>query len=1179
MFHTALLSTLQVSWMQEYLVYLSVYHPKSINDKFVDDFEVLTPEIQRYLNFNHHAPYVHGSMHSKNWPKLTVGTSNEVKQVELDVLNKTQWLQVFEDVKSHKLEVQFKFNKQLPIVYLTGYGVELVVKSTEYLVQDDRKVKNTFTLKHNEDSVLDISSSMVKIEDDLLREKAWSYIHSLDKSDADKFHDLVRLSQNFPMYKEFISTFKLNRKTNSAIKYNSQRKDVHGIFINGLNIHEDLINSFGLDSLIRDEQIIIDFVQDPELLYSHSTDSSSKLTFEIPTPTWLNSVENNPSFKSYPKTLSEAFQMWQFYRQMMPVLPIQKHIINVVLLSNLLDFSHVSSILLADVALHIGIVPLPHTEELPGLAYTLHYIAKSTKIKNIRKFIKSFSELIDGSYDEKIKLLSSEFIDYNDMVSAYKSDYPSLLKFQILFDLKNANFYWLNGQIHELTSNFEQSVIQNARAEYATIGSLFEVHEIDDKTDFFKFFNVGFKSRNPIFKELANTNVLGLQSNIAIQEEIAYLNQFIKLDQIVIFACQFSESFCRASLANNDGYLSIDTDKMASTLIDLTQIPIILKYLKGYKNAIFINGKSLAFSSPLTADTVADLLSKQPKLPINAIFGLQYAHASINKRNSPYYATMRRRKLTSKLKSSLKLGSECRVNISATFDPFTEIGQKWISVLDGFTNDACISINPIHTMSKDINRFYRWMHPSNIKTVSFQHLPLDILFTSGIEAHPSWVVAAKHAVYDLDNLIFTGSPIYAEYELKHLLIEGHCFDGSNQPASGLQIELVDSDDTIVMANLGYFQLKANPGNWHLQLRKGPSTDIYNMTEVKDGIGRDITGKNGGFELMVDSFEGKVLFPLVAKIKGKEHLNLINNDIENEGIQWFKPATPKVINIFTIASGHLYERFLSIMVLSVLKHTKSKVKLWLIEDFLSPTYKIFLKKYAIKYKFDFEFVTYKWPNWLRTQKEKQRFIWGYKILFLDVLFPLNLDRIIFVDSDQIVRTDLQELMELDLKGKPYAYTPFCVNARESTKHFRFWEAGYWKSHLGSKPYHISALYVVDLKKFRQMGAGDLLRGQYQTLTADPNSLANLDQDLPNNMQDQVPIYSLPEEWLYCETWCADEVLLKAKTIDLCNNPLTKEPKLARAKRQIKEWTTYDDEIREFQDGKEEKKVKEEEKEEL
>lgn len=56
--------------------------------------------------------------------------------------------------------------------------------------------------------------------------------------------------------------------------------------------------------------------------------------------------------------------------------------------------------------------------------------------------------------------------------------------------------------------------------------------------------------------------------------------------------------------------------------------------------------------------------------------------------------------------------------------------------------------------------------------------------------------------------------------------------------------------------------------------------------------------------------------------------------------------------------------------------------------------------ADEYGFEYEMVTYKWPAWLRGQQEKQRTIWGYKILFLDVLFPLSLEKVIFVDADQV-----------------------------------------------------------------------------------------------------------------------------------------------------------------------------------
>lgn len=131
------------------------------------------------------------------------------------------------------------------------------------------------------------------------------------------------------------------------------------------------------------------------------------------------------------------------------------------------------------------------------------------------------------------------------------------------------------------------------------------------------------------------------------------------------------------------------------------------------------------------------------------------------------------------------------------------------------------------------------------------------------------------------------------------------------------------------------------------------------------------------------------------------------------------------------------------------------------------------------------------------------------------------------SFQIVRTDLKELVDLDLQGAPYAYAPM-GDDRQEMEGFRFWKTGYCelielmktqamslkrglclllgRDALRGRPYHISALYVVDLQRFRQLAAGDRLRGQYHALSADRNSLANLDQDLPNNMQSVLPIVS-------------------------------------------------------------------------
>ena len=86
--------------------------------------------------------------------------------------------------------------------------------------------------------------------------------------------------------------------------------------------------------------------------------------------------------------------------------------------------------------------------------------------------------------------------------------------------------------------------------------------------------------------------------------------------------------------------------------------------------------------------------------------------------------------------------------------------------------------------------------------------------------------------------------------------------------------------------------------------------------------------------------------------------------------------------------------------------------------------------------------------------------------------------------------------MDLDDKVYGYVPFC-DSNPDTLGFQFWREGYWLKHLGPDvPYHISALYVVDLDKFRTRGVGDVLRATYESLSRDSTSLSNLDQDLPN-----------------------------------------------------------------------------------
>ncbi|KAI3931757.1 hypothetical protein MKW98_012167, partial [Papaver atlanticum] len=124
---------------------------------------------------------------------------------------------------------------------------------------------------------------------------------------------------------------------------------------------------------------------------------------------------------------------------------------------------------------------------------------------------------------------------------------------------------------------------------------------------------------------------------------------------------------------------------------------------------------------------------------------------------------------------------------------------------------------------------------------------------------------------------------------------------------------------------------------------------------------------------------------------------------------------------------------------------------------------------------------------------------------------------FVDADQILRADMGELYDMVMKGKPYGCTPFCGNNKDD---FRFWRQGFWEEHLRGRQYHISIMFLmcVILSFCSALYVMDLLN--------------------PTN----------------CSRGQSEEA--RAKTIDLCNNPMRKDPKLQGAKRIVTEWPDLD-----------------------
>ena len=105
----------------------------------------------------------------------------------------------------------------------------------------------------------------------------------------------------------------------------------------------------------------------------------------------------------------------------------------------------------------------------------------------------------------------------------------------------------------------------------------------------------------------------------------------------------------------------------------------------------------------------------------------------------------------------------------------------------------------------------------------------------------SWVAMKYKVEDDLDNIRLDDAvmgarrTVSAEFRLTSLLVTGNCQDLTHyKPPNGLQLVLIDMlnskknvvTDTLVMQNLGYFQLKTQPGSFRVALAEGRASVLY-----------------------------------------------------------------------------------------------------------------------------------------------------------------------------------------------------------------------------------------------------------------------------------------------------------------------------------------------------------------
>ncbi|KAK8714347.1 hypothetical protein V6N13_149540 [Hibiscus sabdariffa] len=302
------------------------------------------------------------------------------------------------------------------------------------------------------------------------------------------------------------------------------------------------------------------------------------------------------------------------------------------------------------------------------------------------------------------------------------------------------------------------------------------------------------------------------------------------------------------------------------------------------------------------------------------------------------------------------------IHIDAVVDPLSSSGQKLSSllrVLAKYVHPSMrIVLNPMSSLvDLPLKNYYRYVIPSVEDFSStdytvigpkafFANMPLSKTLTMNLDVPEPWLVEPVIAVHDLDNILLENlgdtRTLQAVFELEALVLTGHCAERDHDPTRGLQLILGTKTtphlvDTIVMANLGYWQMKVSPGVWYLQLAPGRSSELYLFVDGGDNENQE---KSLSKRITINDLRGKVVHLEVVKKKGKEQEKLLissddhGRSKEKQGrngwnsniLKWAsgfiggseKSKTGhdslvdhgkggrrgKTINIFSIASGHL-----------------------------------------------------------------------------------------------------------------------------------------------------------------------------------------------------------------------------------------------------------------------------------
>jgi UDP-glucose:glycoprotein glucosyltransferase len=212
-------------------------------------------------------------------------------------------------------------------LFVSGYGVELALKRTDYIVIDDRDAEKR-------------DGSLEEAAPDVLKEDAPTDLRPLSSSEVsrlglnaaafvmdseDPLNTLLKLSQNFPKHSSTVAAHNASKDLLNEIRFNRARMIPAGynaMWINGVQIDSRQIDAFSLLDILRRERKLIQKFRDlgisgrdavrllshPALAEARADDEAQRYDYRDELEggeviIWLNDLENDSQYEDWPNDL------------------------------------------------------------------------------------------------------------------------------------------------------------------------------------------------------------------------------------------------------------------------------------------------------------------------------------------------------------------------------------------------------------------------------------------------------------------------------------------------------------------------------------------------------------------------------------------------------------------------------------------------------------------------------------------------------------------------------------------------------------------------------------------------------------------------------------------------------------------------------------------------------------